>query len=78
MFKVKKQCCKQCLFGKNKIVDDERKDSILENCKINDSHFICHEATINKEDVCCKGFYDTQNSSMMRVSSRLNMVEFVD
>jgi len=78
MFKVKKKCCGQCLFGANKIVSDERKESILDSCSEDDSHFICHKATIENKDVCCKGFYDTQTSGMIRVASRLNMVEFVD
>jgi len=77
-FKVKKECCGQCLFSKNKIVSSERKRSILNGCKQNDNHFTCHKATINNEDICCKGFYDSQSSNMIRVSQRLNMVEFVD
>ena len=78
MFKVKKKCCGQCLFGKNKIVSDKRKVDILKGCVTKDNHFICHKATMNNEDICCKGFYDTQTSNMIRISSRLNMVEFVD
>jgi len=77
MFKVKEECCGQCLFGKDKIVSSERKRSILIDCQQNDSHFICHKATIEGEDVCCKGFYDTQTSGMIRISQRLNMVKFV-
>lgn len=76
--KVKSKCCGQCLFSKNKIVSDTRKADILKGCATNDNHFICHKATINNEDICCKGFYDTQTSNMIRIASRLNMVEFVD
>ena len=78
MFKVKKKCCGQCLFSKNKIVSDSRKANILKGCAANDNHFTCHKATIENEDICCKGFYDTQSSNMIRIASRLNMVEFVD
>ena len=78
MFKVKNECCGQCLFGKDKIVSSERKRSSLKDCRQNDNHFICHKATIENKDVCCKGFYDTQTSGMIRVASRLNLVEFVD
>ena len=78
MFKVKKECCGQCLFGKDKIVSSERKRDILSDCRQGDSHFICHKASIKGEDICCKGFYDTQTSNMMRISQRMGMVEFVD
>lgn len=76
--KVKKECCGQCLFGKDKIVSNQRRKEILNDCRQNDNHFICHKATINDEDICCKGFYDSQTSNMIRISQRLNMVQFVD
>lgn len=78
MFKVKKKCCGECLFSKDKIVSNKRRKDILDGCKKKDNHFICHKATIKGEDVCCKGFYDTQTSNMIRISQRLNMVKFVD
>jgi hypothetical protein len=78
MFKVKKECCGQCLFSKDKIVSSERKRDILSDCRQNDSHFICHKASINGEDICCKGSYDTQTSNMMRISQRMGMVEFAE
>lgn len=77
-FQVKKECCGQCLFGANKIVSDKRKAEILESCETNDRHFICHKASINKEDICCKGFYDTKTSNLIRIAGKLNVVEFVD
>ena len=78
MFKVKKECCNECLFSKNKIVSDSRKSNILKDCVRNDSHFICHKATIDGEDICCSGFYKTQSTNMIRISRRLNMIEMVD
>ena len=78
MFKVEKECCGQCLFGKDKIVSNKRRKDILNDCRKNDSHFICHKATIEGKDVCCKGFYDSQTSNMIRISQRLGMVKFVD
>ena len=77
MFKVKKECCGQCLFSNSKIVSDDCKKDILEDCENNDSHFICHKASINSKDICCKGFYDTKTSGMIRISQRLGMVQFV-
>ena len=73
MFKVKKECCGECLFSKDKIVSNERRRNILEGCKKNDNHFICHKT----KDTCCRGFYDSQTSNMIRISQRLNMVSFV-
>lgn len=78
MFKVKKECCNECLFTKDKIVSKERVSSILKSCRNNDNHFICHKASIDGKDTCCYGFYRTQTTNMIRISQRLNMVEFVD
>jgi hypothetical protein len=78
MFKVKKECCDQCLFSKDAIVSNERRKDILKDCRSNDSHFVCHKATIEGKDTCCKGFYESQTSNMIRISQRLSMIEFVD
>ena len=56
MFKVKKKCCGQCLFSKNKIVSDTRKANILKGCVTNDNHFTCHKATIDNEIFVAKAF----------------------
>jgi len=78
MFKVKKECCNQCLFSKDRIVSGERMKEILSDCRKNDTHFICHKASIEGENNCCRGFYDKQSSSMIRIAQRLNCVEFVN
>lgn len=78
MLKVIKKCCGQCLFSKNKIVSDERKADLLSDIESNDSHFICHKATIKNKEVVCRGFYENKTSNMIRISQRLGMVEFVD
>jgi len=70
MFKVKKECCGECLFSENKIINNKRRQNILNSCRQNDNHFICHKATIDNEDICCKGFYDSQTSNMIRISQR--------
>ncbi len=75
--KVKKERCNQCLFSKNAVVSNRRKKDILNGCRKNDSYFICHKATIEGEDICCKGFYDTQTSNLIRIMQRLGAVEFV-
>ena len=78
MLKVIKKCCGQCLFSKNKIVSDSRKEQLLSDIERKDSHFICHKATIKNKEVVCRGFYENKTSNMIRISQRLGMVEFVD
>lgn len=78
MMEVKKKCCGQCLFSKNKIVSDERKENLLSDIKREDTHFICHKASIEGKDHVCRGFYDKKTSNMIRISQRLNMIKFVD
>lgn len=76
--KVMEKQCNECLFSKNRIVTTTRMRSILAECARKDSHFICHKATQEGEDVCCRGFYDTQPpSQLMRIAGRLNMIRFV-
>jgi hypothetical protein len=77
MFKVCVEKCDQCLFSLNKIVSDDRRAEILEECKSKDSHFICHKATLDGQNLCCRGFYDTQTSQLIRIAGRLNCIEFV-
>lgn len=74
MFKVKKECCGQCLFGKDKIVSNARRRDILEGCARDDSHFICHKT----DDACCRGFYDNNSTNFMRVSQRMGWIELVE
>jgi len=76
MFKVCAKRCNQCLFTDNKIVSDERKEEVLDECVRNDSHFICHK----HDDVCCRGFYDEDPgaTNLMRIMGRLNGIEFVE
>lgn len=77
MFEVKNKCCNQCLFSKNKIVSDKRKEELLEN--IWDTwHFICHKATIEWKDICCKWFYDNVKNQKIRMAERLWIVDLVD
>lgn len=78
MFKVCDKKCKKCLFTKDRIVSKERMAQILEECEQKNTHFICHEASMKDEDVCCSGFYETQSSNLMRIAQRLNMVKFVN
>jgi hypothetical protein len=77
MFKVYSQRCNECLFGKNKIVSNERRKDLLRDIAAKGTHFVCHKATIRGESVCCKGFYDSHSSGLIRVAQRLGVIELV-
>jgi hypothetical protein len=77
-FQVCEKPCDQCLFSKDRIVSAKRVREILSDCKRKDTHFVCHKASIAERDVCCRTFFDTRNSQMIRIAARLNMVRFVD
>lgn len=77
MFQVTERKCAQCLFSPNKIVSDARRRDVLNGCRRKDIYFVCHKSSIQGGDVCCRGFYDTQTSQLMRIAQRLNAVEFV-
>ena len=77
-FKVQKKQCDQCLFSKNRIVDSKRMKQILKDCDKRDVHFICHKGTMNGKDVCCRGFYDTRTTNLIRIAGRLGVIEEVE
>jgi hypothetical protein len=80
MLKVFKECCKNCLLSQDRIVSSKRAKEILQSCAKNQTHFICHKASMDGKDIMCKNFHDTlgHKSQMLRIAQRLNMVEFVD
>ena len=78
MFKVKKERCDECLYSKDKVVSNKRRNQLLSDLRKSDGHFICHKATINGEDTCCSGFYESTSTNMIRISQRLGVVQFVD
>lgn len=79
-FKVQRQKCNQCMFSENRIVSIKRMKEVIKECKIKDTHFICHKATIKKIDVCCRGDFERNKhrTNLMRVAARLNMVKEID
>lgn len=76
-FLVYEERCEQCLFSPNKIVDDKRRKEVLADCAKKDTYFICHKASMKGEDVCCKGFYETQDTRTTRMAKWLGVVRFV-
>lgn len=75
--KVAAERCNQCLFGPNKIVSERRQREVLRQCERQDAHFVCHKASNSDQGVCCRGFYDTRTSNLIRIMQRLNGIEFV-
>lgn len=78
--KVYNESCKNCLLSVDSIVSAKRRKEIIQTCAVEQSHFICHKATMEGKDVCCKTFYDKLGhvSQMVRIAQRLNMVQFID
>ena len=75
--------CDQCLFGKNKVVSDERRDDILRECEQKNRYFECHKGTIRKDKVVCAGFVEAVNrdeipNSTVQIATRLGMLDPVD
>lgn len=78
MFKVMEERCDECLFGKNKIVSNARRSTILREIERKDSHFICHKATLAGESIACRGDWDQRGCGQLgRIAGWLNVVEFV-
>lgn len=77
-FQVCENSCNQCLFSKNRIVSAARVREILAGCARDDTHFVCHKASIAGREVCCRAFYDTRTTNLIRIAGRLGMIEFVD
>ena len=79
--KVFEQCCKNCLLSEDRIVSPKRAKELINDCVINQTHFICHKATINgNEEIICSKFFNTlgYKSQMVRIAQRLNALEFID
>lgn len=79
--KVFKECCKNCLLSDDRIVSSKRAKEIINDCAVNQTHFICHKATMNgEEEIVCSKFFKTigYKSQMVRIAQRLNALEFVE
>lgn len=78
MFEVCEKPCDQCLFSKDRVVSAARVRQILTECKRDDMHFICHKASLEGREACCRGFYDTRDTNLIRIAQRLGAIRFVD
>lgn len=79
-FQVARRQCGNCLFSRNKIVSDKAKIEVLDQCRRNDTYFVCHHASMKNKEICCRGFYekDPGATNLMRIAARLGAVDFVD
>ena len=75
-FLVVKKPCDECLFSKDKIVSDDRRDEIIADCLSCDRFFICHKT----KKVCCNGFYQAHKLDVwpIRLAIGLEDVRFID
>jgi len=80
MFKVYKESCKNCLMSSNSIVSPERRKDIIKDCLIKQTHFICHKASIQGNDICCQSFFDRLGHRVKKIvmAKRLDCVQFID
>lgn len=77
-FKVFDKPCDECLFGPNKIVSDKRMQEVINGCVRDDSHFICHKASMNKDDICCRSFFERFTTNLERMCGRIGMLFLID
>lgn len=73
-FKVFKTSCKNCLLSKDRIVSPKRAKELIQDTIKEGTYFICHKASMNDEEICCKGFYDKfgDKSQQIQVMKRLD------
>lgn len=77
IMKVMDKVCNQCLFSKARVVDEARKEEILEKCTRTHRAFQCHKASIMGQNVICRAFFDGNHSLVVRLAKRFNWFEFV-
>jgi hypothetical protein len=72
--------CDQCLYSKNKIVSDKRKEEILTELENTSDYFICHKASVVDKKVMCRGYYEANKhtSLLINLGEDLKLNEFVN
>lgn len=77
-FQVCEKMCDECLFTPARIVNEARKQELIETCKKNGSYFVCHKGSITgNHQLCCKGFYDNVQTQVTELAKTLDVVRFV-
>lgn len=71
--------CKNCLLSPDRIVSAKIAKEIIQNCAKNQTHFVCHKASMKKQDVCCKGFFDNFGhlAKNIQLAKWLDVIEWV-
>lgn len=79
MLNVLSKRCNQCLYGPDKIVSDARRKQLLSDIDRDDSHFICHKASIAGVEAACHGDWEQRGCGQLgRIAEHYNCVRFVD
>ena len=68
---VMPKVCNQCLLSANKIVDDDRRDDILESCNKSGQAFECHKSTLVGQRRVCRSFFN-QNLSLVVMLAKMH------
>lgn len=74
ILKVYKSQCANCLISKDRIVSPKRAKQLIEDTLKDEIHFICHKASMNDEDVCCKAYFEAFKSKNKKLQI-LQMLE---
>jgi hypothetical protein len=73
--------CDECLFSRNKLVDEARRQVILRECYERGTYFICHKATLVGRAVICHNFAkstDGAGNVAIRVATFFNCIKYVE
>lgn len=73
MMQIASKQCDQCLFSKNKIVSDSRKEELVADLIKRDKFFECHKGTLAGKHVVCAGYFKRYGESQqsIQVAQRL-------
>ena len=79
MFNVLSKRCNECLYGPDKIVSNERRRQLIIGLDRDDTHFVCHKASIAGVEAACHGDWEQRGCGRLgRFAKHFNMVNFVD
>lgn len=72
--------CDQCLFSDNMIVDEARKQEIINSCLEGDKHFICHKGTlagVPYDNLVCYGWLKKYPGGLQLLID-LNLIHYIE
>lgn len=76
--KVCAKQCNECLFSNNKLVNEERKQELLTQCEIEQTHFNCHKGSLIGQNVVCNGFFRNRTTPFLDIMKATGKIEFVE